>query len=239
MQTIDFLSAVLPPPGNGFYCGVELRLVKVVAKDKDGNEYEKEELRPKTHAFVETIAELAADTATFSERGYEAYFALATFETRANRTASNSARMRSFFLDIDTGSGKQYETPAVALSALREWVVATKLPKPHVVMSGAGLHVYFPFGGCVPISAWKPQAEALKRACTAAGLGIDLTVTADAARVLRCPGTRNRKRDGDVEVKYILEGDSAISFDAYAFKDYSLQYLETVFGARSGSDAYN
>ena len=216
MQTIDFLSAVLPPPGNGFYCGVELRLVKVAAKDKEGVEYEKEELRPKTHAFVESIAELAADTAAFSERGYEAYFALATFETRANRTASNSAYMRSFFLDIDTGSGKQYPTPAVALSALREWVVVAKLPKPHVVMSGAGLHVYFPFGECVPISTWKPQAEALKRACTAAGLGIDLTVTADAARVLRCPGTRNRKRDGDVEVKYILAGDSAISFDAYA-----------------------
>jgi len=219
MQTIDFLSAVLPPPGNGFYCGVELRLVKVVAKDKDGKEYEKEyekeELRPKTHAFVESIAELAADTAAFSERGYEAYFALATFETRANRTASNSARMRSFFLDIDTGSGKQYPTPASALSALREWVVAAGLPKPHVVMSGAGLHAYFPFDGCVPISAWKPQAEAFKRACTAGGLGIDLTVTADAARVLRCPGTRNRKRDGDVAVEWILKGDPAATFDAY------------------------
>jgi hypothetical protein len=54
--------------------------------------------------------------------------------------------------------------------------------------------VYWPLTEPVNVVDWKPVAEDLKRLCKQEGLRIDMTVTADAARVLRIPGTMNFKK---------------------------------------------
>ena len=59
--------------------------------------------------------------------------------------------------------------------------------------SGNGLHAWWLAGEDLDLKTWKRLAELMKARALAAGLHIDKTVTADAARILRIPGTHNRK----------------------------------------------
>jgi hypothetical protein len=145
------------------------------------------------------LEELAANAAQFDRDEKDAYFALAAYKHSGDRTAENAKVMRSFFLDIDCAEDgpKTYadkETGSVAFNAFLGKTGLDKLGVPLVVDSGGGYHVYWPLTANVDIAAWKPVAENFKRLCKQEGLKIDFSVPADAARVLRVPGTTNWKR---------------------------------------------
>ncbi len=203
MLTKDFLAAVLPSQEQDFYCGVELKIVKKIVEG-----VEKEDLIPREHAFVHTLEELADKVTLYDDRGYESYFAVSTFATGASRSSSNGARIRSLFADIDVGAKKRYKSIPEALERLSQWVSDNVFPLPFVVVSGYGIHCYWPFVSSVSLVEWKPVAEQFKRLCTATGLSIDLSVSADASRVLRVPNTKNRKRNGSKNVRVLLEGET-------------------------------
>lgn len=143
--------------------------------------------------FSEYLGDLLEDAAEADNDGSDAYFALATFGDDGSRTAANAQYMRSLFLDIDCGAGKEYPTLQDGANALTVFVEAAGLPEPTVVMSGGGMHVYWPLTRDIPIVEWKPLASALKALCRAKGLHADPAVTSDAARILRIPGTHNHK----------------------------------------------
>jgi uncharacterized protein (DUF927 family) len=127
-------------------------------------------------------------------KGADAYFALASFDDPAlGRTAANAAYLRCFFLDLDVGATKTYATQADAAQALKAFVSATNLPLPNIISSGGGLHVYWPLTDDVPASEWVEHAKNLKALCRIHNLAADPAVTADAARILRVPGTQNFK----------------------------------------------
>jgi hypothetical protein len=84
------------------------------------------------------------------------------------------------------------------------------LGQPIVVSSGGGYHIYWPFTEEVEAAKWKPLAESFKRLCKQEGLVIDWNCTADAARVLRIPGTVNLKFDPPKPVKILAEGSGLI-----------------------------
>jgi len=189
MQTHEFLSAVLPPPGHGFYCGVELTTNR------------------KEHVFVETIEELENVALGFDKARKETYFALSTFTEGVGRTAVNSAYIRSLFADIDCGVGKHYGTVKEGLAGISQWLTDTQFPTPFVVASGFGLHAYWAFDEAVHVGTWRPLAESFKRASADKGFHIDYSVSADAARVLRVPGTTNRKRGGAKQVRVLMAGE--------------------------------
>lgn len=170
----DFLETILPT--SGLYCVVGI---------SDGRVRQ---------TFFDNLSEAHAQIQTLNNTGIDAYFALATF-TESSRKAEYASALRSLFLDIDCGPGKPYADQAAAIDALRTFVKATKFPSPYVVLSGGGLHVYWPFTHEVPTDRWLPAAKSLKALCVEHGLGIDLTVTADAARILRAPGTNNYKEE--------------------------------------------
>lgn len=175
MDTYEFFSTILPPEGNGYYCVVELS-------------------KHKEHRFVDTIEELI-DTATeFDDSGKETYFAVATYKEATNRTALNSAYLRSFFADIDVGEEKEYKDTASALAELQRFCGSTGFDLPELVSSGGGIHAYWPIIEPVPAQTWRQYAEAFKLACEHFGFHIDYSVSADSARVLRVPNTFNRKR---------------------------------------------
>jgi hypothetical protein len=111
-----------------------------------------------------------------------------------------------------------YETKKAAALALNGFMVKTGLDllgTPYIVDSGGGLHCYWPFTQDIAVDEWKPVAENLKRLCKQQKLNIDMTVTADAARVLRIPDTFNFKKNDDgswkygepKQVKLLAEGD--------------------------------
>jgi hypothetical protein len=184
METIEFLKSVLG--WHGQYC--------VFAANAAG--YKKQKFYPTIDAMANAAQALDSDD-------YDVYFGLATFGDAGKRTAVNAVEMGALFLDLDCGPTKEYPDAGTALTALRGFTTDMGLPRPIMVSSGYGVHVYWPLETPVPIAEWKPVALALKQACAAHGLMIDTDVTADAARVLRVPGTRNRKRGGSAPVEII------------------------------------
>lgn len=170
----SFYEAVLPPAGP--YCAVGIRDGRV------------------TTTFYETLNELQERGDALASRGIDAYFALATFKDPAQgRKAENAAFLRSFFLDIDAGPNKPYADQTDAAKALRELINDANLPEPIVVNSGRGLHVYWSIVEPMEVGRWRPLARAFKRLCAAHSLEFDPVVPADAARILRMPGTLNCK----------------------------------------------
>ena len=172
MNPLEFLAVVLPSPDNGLYCAAELTTKK------------------KEHNFVEHLEELPAVVAKWGDKK-DIYFALSTFQNKGKRTAENARFIRSLFIDMDG-----YDTKKSAAMSLNNFMVKTGLDllgTPYIVDSGGGLHCYWPFTQDVAVEDWKPVAENLKRLCKQEGLSIDMTVTADSARVLRFPGTFNNK----------------------------------------------
>ena len=168
----QFFEKVLPTQGNICVVGI-----------KDGT------VRPK---FADNIDDAIQQMQGFVQGDWNTFFALGTFEGMSRR-ADACVLMRSFFVDIDCGPGKPYEHWDEGFTALLNFVADKGLPDPIIVNSGRGIHAYWPFTEEVETDTWKPYATAFKKLCLDAGLKIDETVTADAARVLRAPGSNNVK----------------------------------------------
>lgn len=185
MDTLNFLQRVLPSVG--VYCVLSLR----------------GERRRQT--FHSTIEELAQKLQEESNRGANAYYAVASYKDDSSRKQSNVEAHKLFAVDIDCGVGKPYATWKDGLLALLEFVKKSDLPKPMVVHSGNGLHVYWVLTEHIHTDVWRGVAEGLKACCIALGLEADPTVPADAARVLRAPGTVNNK--GGHLVRVIIQAE--------------------------------
>ena len=196
MTPLNFLAVVLPPPEFGRYCVAELT-------------------KKKEHAFVDTLDQTTEPIETWHQNKCDVYFALATFGEENNRTAANARFVKALFIDMDGYASKK--DAALALNAFLEKTGLDALGTPYVVGSGGGLHCYWPLTEAVPIETWKPVAENFKRLCKQESLAIDMTVTADAARVLRVPDTTNFKKKYATPrpVRILSEGDTFF-FDALA-----------------------
>lgn len=147
------------------------------------------------------------------------FYALSGYDPNGAKTDSgvlkraheNVQWVRSFWLDLDVGEPEpnrppKYATQRDAATALMAFAATVGLPKPFIVKSGGGLHAYWPMQEDMGFDVWKQTAELLKAACRAEGLLADPSRTADAASVLRPPGTHHRKAEPK-PVKVILEGD--------------------------------
>lgn len=190
MRSQHFLAAVLPSAAGNF-CAVELSTAK------------------KEHKWVCSVDELYTEAMAFSDKGLNAYFALASFNENNKRLADNALYMRSLFIDIDCGEGKDYPDKQAAGAALDIFLSESRLAElgtPYIVSSGGGIHVYFPLEENVEISSWKPVAENLKRLAKKLNFNIDFAVTGDAARVLRVPDTKNYKFEKPRTVRVLVQG---------------------------------
>ena len=186
-MTLSFYQSVLPP--DGAYCAVGIKDGKVIT------------------TFHNTLDALIARGAVLYADQQNAFFALAAFNDPFNgRKADNARAFRAFFIDLDCGAGKQHATRESAAVALGEFVSTTQLPAPYVVNSGRGIHAYWALTEAIPTAEWYPLARALKQLCVTHRLGIDLSVTADAARVLRMVDTENHKDVPPKPVQIMAEG---------------------------------
>jgi hypothetical protein len=189
-----FLESVLPSTGT--YCAVSIRGGKV------------------KQTFAESIEEVEKIAQDADDGGSDAYFALASFSSNSRKTDCAEA-LRAVFIDIDCGPGKPYPEIFDAAQALRAFIGATGFPDPIVVNSGGGIHAYWPFIDDVPVADWLPTAKAFKALCVQHKLGIDLTVTADAARILRVPGTHNYKQEAPRPVQIATLGSGPMAFSQF------------------------
>lgn len=113
----------------------------------------------------------------------------------ASRHADTATLIKALFIDVDIKAPpKGYTDLTEALDAIDTFCTKASLPGPSaLVLSGGGVHVYWISSRALSITEWRPFAEGLKAEAMRLGLRADYGVTADPARILRVPGTFNRK----------------------------------------------
>jgi hypothetical protein len=127
----------------------------------------------------------------------------------ALRNIDNAVQLRSLWIDLDVEagnkSGKCYQNAAEALQALAVFIKHSGMPRPNVVVeSGSGgYHLYWTLNGALTYDQWRPMAVALAEATRRHQLNCDAGCTVDGARVLRIPGTLNRKHNPPRPVRMV------------------------------------
>ena len=199
METTEFLRRALGE--GGFYCVFASRS----ADDR------------RTQKFYDSIDAVIENAHKFDEQGFDTYFALATFHDAGSRKVDNVKQLRAFFLDLDCGPSKDFQTQQEAIGALKDFCRKVSLPRPLMINSGRGVHVYWMLKEAVDLETWLPVAEKLKRLCAEHNFLADTAVTADAARVLRVPETHNYKSDPPYDVTYFgMTMPDSVNIDVFA-----------------------
>lgn len=114
---------------------------------------------------------------------------------------------RTLYADLDCkGEEGQYATKVEALKHVSDLVNNGKLLKPSkIVDSGAGIHLYWLFDDEIAVGRWQPIADQFKQYLKNEGLKLDPTVTTDSARILRLPGSFNKKAGQRLPVKVLYD----------------------------------
>lgn len=195
MDTLEFLQRVLP--SDGFYVTTVIN-GPTPADRKQG--------------YFKTVEELAKVCVRLDQTGNNTYFAVASFREKGSRKQENAKYMKVVAADIDCGEGKPFADEKEGLLALAKFVRETNLPRPMIIASGRGLHVYWIFDRDLSIEEWYPMALGLKNAAAIKGFSFDPTVPADCARVMRPVGTRNPKNN---KIVRLLMDAAEITIDAF------------------------
>jgi hypothetical protein len=196
----QFLGAVLAPEGK--YC-----VVGISGKGAP------------SQRFFDTLTQVDAAVDELEAQQVNSFVAVASYNNDTDRTAANVKYLKSFFLDLDVGGGndKKYPDQQSAVADVKRFVKELRLPRPMLVNSGNGVHVYWPLTEPLARPQWKVIATRLKMACLMAGVKIDAKVTSDAARILRAVGSNNWKNPGNplpVSVLNLVPAVDVASFRA-------------------------
>jgi len=155
MSNFDLMDAV--QPASGWYAIMGI----------------KEDTNPKQY-LVETRQEVDDIAARLVQQEFNVFFGVAKYINDSGRKKSNVSALKSFWLDIDCGPKKAeindttgrpdgYIDQATGLTALKKFCSHIGLPKPIVVNSGRGLHVYWPLTTEVPPERWEPVGSPITR----------------------------------------------------------------------------
>lgn len=203
-MTTDFDLISTVQPKEGWFCAVGIKGSSVVQK------------------LVHTREELDKVSAQFVAEKRNAFFAVARFETDESRKKENVKALKALWLDIDCGPTKAeidektgrpggYVDQVTALTALKSFCMHIGLPKPILVNSGRGIHVYWELDREVTPNEWEPVASKLRELCIKHDLYVDTNVF-EISRVLRVPGTFNFKDDPPNPVT-VMSIAKPVSFD--------------------------
>lgn len=204
MDTLSFLKKILPSQGH-----------YVLARFRNGMD------KPPAHVRYDSIEQLVSGALAADSRGEQVFHACATFaearkkekvidgrtvQVEATRAKNNVAFTRSQWLDVDVGDGKDYPDQRSALMAIMEMLRTLGLPKPLIVGSGRGFHLYWPFTRDLPGAQAAIMGKAFAAALKDIGFKHDPMRTGDTASILRPVGTHWRKH-GEVEVRLVRDAD--------------------------------
>jgi hypothetical protein len=179
-----------------------------------------------TQRFTQNREEVDVIAAEFISQKRNVFFGVAKYAEPGSRKKDNVKALKAFWLDIDCGEAKAevnektgrpdgYLDQVTGLQELKRFCKLVGVPKPILVNSGRGLHVYWPLTEEVTREQWEPVANRLRQLCNLHDLYVDPAVF-EAARVLRIPGTLNFKDEPPAEVTVLNEG-SPVEFEK--FKD--------------------
>lgn len=189
MDTRQFLERVLPASGGQYFVG------GVISKRY-------EQGRP-----LDTIDEVVDKVERLDRKRANVYYATGVYE--GTREISTCQYKKALYVDLDTGGAhKGFNTKRDAVLALKKFCDEANFPFPNIVVdTGGGVHGYWTLSEPVLLADWQPMADALKALCEAHGFAVDESITADAARILRVPGTTNYKDPKAPKPCKILKAD--------------------------------
>lgn len=142
-------------------------------------------------------------------------------ENATSRSSENITDLKSLFIDLDCGPNKHFIDQKDALVRLNTVLEATGFPHPSVVVnSGGGIHAYWCFDIPIPKDDWLALAHKFKQFWLSHGLQIDPVVTADCSRVMRVPGSKNHKIEGNIRPVSML-----LPKEGQATQKYSLEEI--------------
>jgi len=126
-----------------------------------------------------------------------------------SRSRDNITDLHCLFIDLDCGPNKPYSNHKEALEKLKSVLETTGFPHPSMIVnSGGGIHAYWCFDIPIPKDDWLALAHKFKQFWLTHGLQIDPVVTADCSRVMRVPGSKNHKIEGNIRpVSMLLPKD--------------------------------
>lgn len=185
MDGFDLLSVV--QPADGWYAVVGIK----------GDSKQQE--------LVETREEFDDWVAHFQRTKRNVFFGVAKYKDDSSRAKPNVRTLKSFWLDIDCGPTKDYPTQEEGLDALKQFCGTVGLPRPILVNSGRGLHVYWALKEEITREEWEPVAKRLKEVCAAQGFHVDNNCF-EVSRILRVPGTFNYKGEEPAPVHVMATG---------------------------------
>ena len=218
MDTLNFLRLVWPT--GGLYL---LATPATFMKDGKQQSYYKH----RAYQTIDAAANAALAMACDRDAPVNVFFALSTVQndytklTKVQRDEQqvkvrgrhksgndNTHSAKAFWLDLDVGAEQnKYATQTEAAAALKAFCKAMAMPKPYVVSSGGGLHVYWPLTTEVDATTWVDHASILKALTEAFGLRADPSRTADVASILRPVGTYNWKTGNPRQVECLMTGE--------------------------------
>lgn len=230
MNTLEFLNLILPPSG------VKYLMFRRPRANGSGD--------VTAHLASGDIEDLAEKILQCDKRSdTNVYFAMAsykearykevarkdgsgTFSATVGRTQDNVREVKSLWLDLDVGKDGCYESQQEAAKAVAEYVKATGLPAPLYVSSGFGVHCYWPFTESVSPSEWEGIAKYQRAAWRHFGLKADPACDQDCARVLRAPGTHNRRPGKEPKLVRVLSKTAPKPTDAGVLRATLKTYVE-------------
>ena len=200
MNTVEFFRTVLPEQGIHY-----LTLFTKEINPKTGKPY----THHKHYLSLEEMAE-AVSYWDSHPKYIATYHACATYQKpfvevdkdgevwKKYRIPENWDRAKSFWVDIDCGQkkfddGQGYLTKKDAVVASYKFAETIGWPKPLVVDSGYGIHLYWPLTKDISHDDWCKITNVLKATLAHEDVIVDQSRTADFASVLRPPGSINRK----------------------------------------------
>lgn len=153
---------------------------------------------------------IAGDTALqYDSRGFNVYHACASFQEpyvlsetevydngkpkKKYREHTNAAWVKSLWIDLDCGAGKDYPDQKAALADVIRFCKESGLARPLLINSGNGVHCYWVFGREIEATQWKRLANIWRCVLDHFHVKHDSNCTADVSRILRPVGTSNRK----------------------------------------------
>jgi hypothetical protein len=202
MSNFDLLDAVLPSEGRYCIFGIGKYIFQRLVNTKE-----------EANNCIKKLAQ-----------SFDVYFGCAKFGLLNNRTHENALYFRALWIDIDCGLDKAvpdekgvirgYIDQATGMREFKRFCEAVGLPKPILVNSGYGIHAYWLLEETLSQKEWSPLAKRLKQLCDQHNLIVDPSVF-EASRVLRVPGTYNRKDINNLkQVEVINEISNRINVSA-------------------------
>lgn len=174
---------------------------------------------PAKHEKFTSIDELVANLKGRNTTKENFYFAVSSFkdaDAKKFRGQENALETRCLILDVDVKDKDGYvRSQEEALPLIDVVCESLGFPKPIIVNSGYGYHVYWPFNKAIPSDDWRDIAKAFHSAVSlfAPALVADASRVSDSASILRIPGTWNLKNNTQTKVIVDQWNDGELNYE--------------------------